>query len=80
MEKRFVAISSGLSETSARAALTIQILDETRVACANIRDPACSLMTSQGGPGEAEEAGVLFDIDAAWRKHTVAQWLESQAC
>lgn len=63
-------------DRSIAEALSVEMLDERLVACANILGPIRSLFIWQGQRGEAEEFGVLFKTDAARLDRAVARLAE----
>ena len=63
-------------DRSVAEAMSVEMLDERLVACANILGPIRSLFIWQGEHGEAEEFGVLFKTDAARLDRAVARLAE----
>ncbi|MBN8483766.1 MAG: divalent-cation tolerance protein CutA [Sphingomonadales bacterium] len=61
---------------SVAEAISVEMLDERLVACANILGPVRSLFIWQGERGVAEEFGVLFKTDAARLDRAVARLAE----
>lgn len=63
-------------DRSVAEALSLEMLDERLVACANILGPIRSLVIWQGRRSAAEEIGVLFKTDAARLDRAVARLAE----
>ena len=67
-------------DRSVTEALSVVMLDERLVACANILVPVRSLSIWRGGRGEAEEFEVLFKTDAARLDRAVTRLAELYPC
>jgi periplasmic divalent cation tolerance protein len=63
-------------DRSVAEAVSVEMLDERLVACANILSPVRSLFLWQGERGTAEETGVLFKTEAATLDRAVARLAE----
>lgn len=63
-------------DRSVAESVSVEMLDERLVACANILGPVRSLFLWQGKRAEAEEIAVLFKTDAARLDRAIARLAE----